>query len=250
MKLSALVVDDMPLSRSRVRRYLSSEPDVEISGECGDAETALAEIARLSPDVLFLDVQMPGMTGLGLLERIPPLERPIVVFITAFEEFAVPAFEAQAVDYLLKPFEHERLKQALAKVRQHLLHKQRNRQEPVAAEDKPQVSYLQRIPVKSVGRVTFIETSAIEWIETEGNYLALHCGKLIHFLRETLNHLESQLDPHKFVRIHRSTMVRLDTIHSIQPLTNGDQAVNLKDGERLVLSRSYRGRLKTALGEA
>lgn len=238
MKLRALIVDDMPLSRARVRRYLSDEPDVEVVGECGDAETALKDVERLKPDVLLLDVQMPGVNGLGLLERLPADKRPAVVFITAFEEFAVQAFAAEAVDYLLKPFDHERLKQALAKVRA--------RVKPPPESAGP---YLDRVAVKSVGRIDYVNTSAIDWIETAGNYLSLHCGKDTHLVRETMSQFETQLDPRVFLRVHRSTMVRIEAVQSVEPLFNGDRAVTLRDGTKLTLSRSYREKAKAVLGD-
>lgn len=240
VKLRALIVDDMPLSRSRVRRYLNDEPDVEVVGECGDADTALKEVERLNPDVLLLDVQMPGGNGLGLIERFPPDKRPAVIFITAFEEFAVQAFAAEAVDYLLKPFDHERLKQALAKVRAYL-----SRRTPAEAP----AAYLDRIAVKSVGKVEYVETGEIDWIETAGNYLTLHAGRQAHLVRETMSRIETQLDPRLFLRIHRSTMVRIAAVKSVEPLFNGDRSVTLRDGTRLTLSRSYHERAKSVLGE-
>lgn len=240
VKLRALIVDDMPLSRARVQRYLNDEPDVEVVGECGDAETALKEVERLKPDLLLLDVQMPEVNGLGLLERLPPDRRPAVVFITAFEEFAVQAFAAEAVDYLLKPFDHDRLKQALAKVRARL--------RPPAAEPAAAGSYLDRVAVKSVGRIDYVSTAAIDWIETAGNYLSLHCGKDSHLVRETMNQFEAQLDPKVFLRIHRSTMVRIEAVQSVEPLFNGDRALTLRDGTKLTLSRSYREKAKAVLG--
>jgi len=247
VKLRALIVDDMPLSRSRVRRYLTEEPDVEIVGECGDGETALREIERLNPDVLLLDVQMPGLSGLGLLDRLPVESRPAVVFITAFEEFAVQAFAAEAVDYLLKPFDHERLRQALAKVRARLRGKANG--EPQAEEVPKEKTYLDRVAVKSIGRIEYVATAAIDWIETAGNYLSLHCGKDNHLVRETMSQIESQLDPKVFVRIHRSTIVRIEAVQAVEPLFNGDRAVTLRDGTKLTLSRSYREKVKAVLGE-
>ena len=244
MKLRALIIDDMPLSRSRVRRYLSDEPDVEIVGECGDAESALNEIERLHPDVLLLDVQMPGTSGLGLIERLPVEKRPAVVFITAFEEFAVQAFAAEAVDYLLKPFDHDRLRQALVKVRAHLKHRQ-----TAIVDGNGPTTYLDRIAVKSVGRIDYVSTAVIDWIETAGNYLSLHCGKDTHLVRETMSQIESQLDPRVFLRIHRSTIVRIEAVQSVEPLFNGDRSVALRDGTKLTLSRSYRERAKAVLGD-
>ena len=238
VKLRALIVDDMPLSRSRVRRYLNDETDVEVVGECGSAEEALTEVERQHPDVLFLDVQMPGLNGVELVGRLRPESRPAIVFITAFEEFAVQAFAAEAVDYLLKPFDHDRLSQALAKVRSYL-----SRRQPTEAP------YLDRIAVKSVGRIDYVNAGLIDWIETAGNYLSLHCGKDARLVRETLSQIETQLDPKVFLRIHRSTIVRIEAVKSVEPLFNGDRAVTLRDGTKLTLSRSYRERAKAVLGE-
>lgn len=231
----------MPLSRARTRRYLDDETDIDIIGECGDGEAALAAIAAERPDLVFLDVQMPGLSGLELLERVPEDIRPAVVFITAFDEFAVPAFEVRAVDYLLKPFDLERLRQALARVRERLAASQAK---PASATAKP----LARIAVKSVGKTTFVDVADIDWIETAGNYVCLHVGREQHLVRETMSQLESQLDPQQFARIHRSTIVRIDRIREMQPLFNGDRSVILHDGTQLTLSRSYRDKAINLLG--
>lgn len=244
MKLEILIVDDTPLSRQRTRRYLAEEPNVEIVGECGDAESALTAIRTFKPNLLLLDVQMPGMTGLGLLERLDREMRPAVIFITAFDEFAVQAFAVEAVDYLLKPFDRVRLGQALAKARAFL----KRREEVVVHPSDAVPAYLDRIAVKSVGRTVFVSTAAIDWIETAGNYLSLHTGKEIQLVRETMNHVEAKLDPRQFVRIHRSTIVRIEAVREITPLFNGDQSVTLTDGTKVVLSRSYREKVKVALG--
>jgi two-component system LytT family response regulator len=244
MKLRILIVDDMPLSRQRTRRYLADVPEAEVVGECGDAESALEAIAHLAPNLLLLDVQMPGLTGFQLLERMPPDRRPVVIFVTAFAEFAVKAFVVQAVDYLLKPFDRERLAQALAKARDGL---GRSRAAAPAPAETP-IVYLDRIAVKSVGKTVFVSTSAIDWIETAGNYVCLHADKDTHLVRATMNQLESQLDPRRFVRIHRSTMVRIEAVKEIHPLFNGDQTVFLANGDKVVLSRSYREKAQAALG--
>jgi two-component system LytT family response regulator len=238
VKLEILIVDDTPLSRQRTRRYLAGEPDADIVGECGDAESALEAIRTLTPNLLLLDVQMPGTTGLGLLERLAPKQRPAVIFITAFDEFAVQAFAVEAVDYLLKPFDRERLTQALAKARLFL----ERRGTPRGG------AYLDRIAVKSVGRTVFVNSADIDWIETAGNYLTLHAGAETQLVRETMSQIEAKLDPRQFVRIHRSTMVRIDAVREITPLFNGDQSVILTDGTKVVLSRSYREKAKAALG--
>ena len=250
MKIRTLIVDDMPLSRERTRRYLAEIADVEIVGECGDAEQALALLGSLAPELLLLDVQMPGMTGLALLEKIPAERRPAVVFVTAFDEFAVPAFAAHAVDFLLKPFDRERLDKVLQRVRAHLAGKPAVPKLAAvsvpAGETAP--AWLGRIAVKSVGRTVFVNAENVDWLETAGNYVCLHAGKETHVVRETMNQLETQLDPGKFVRIHRSTMVRIDAIREVQPLFNGDRVVILHDGTKLTLSRSYREKARAALG--
>ncbi|MGH8280377.1 MAG: LytR/AlgR family response regulator transcription factor [Gammaproteobacteria bacterium] len=244
-KIRTLIVDDMALSRERTRRYLATEADVEVVGECADGEQALAALAALAPDLLMLDVQMPGMTGLAFLEKIPAERRPAVVFVTAFDEFAVPAFDAHAVDFLLKPFDRERLAKVLARVRSHLAERQ-----SAAAPPKVEAPgrWLTRIAVKSVGRTVFVSVTSVEWLETAGNYVCLHAGKETHVVRETMNQIETELDPAKFVRIHRSTMVRIEAIREIQPLFNGDRMVILRDGSRHTMSRSYRDKARTALG--
>jgi two-component system LytT family response regulator len=252
-KIRTLIVDDMPLSRERTRRYLAEITDVEIVGECGDGRQALAAMDSLAPDLLLLDVQMPGMTGLALLERIPVEQRPAVVFVTAFDEFAAPAFAARAVDFLLKPFDRERLDNVLARVRAHLAERRAPARSstveaPASTAAGSAGPWLDRIPVKSVGRTLFVNAGSVDWLETAGNYVCLHAGKETHVVRETMNKLETQLDPAKFVRIHRSTMVRIEVIREVQPLFNGDRAVILHDGTRLTLSRSYRDKARAALG--
>ncbi|HET6654847.1 MAG TPA: LytTR family DNA-binding domain-containing protein [Gammaproteobacteria bacterium] len=237
--MRTLIIDDMPLSRARTRRYLEDETDIEVVGECGDGEAAITAIADEQPDLIFLDVQMPGMSGFELLEKVPAERRPAVVFITAFNEFAVPAFEVRAVDYLLKPFDHERLKQALARVRERL-----DAPQPDASAPRP----LSRFAVKSVGKTIFVDVDDVDWIETAGNYLCLHAGKETHLIRETMARLESQLDPQSFARVHRSTIVRLDRIKSMQPLFNGDRCITLHDGTQITMSRSYRDKIDAVLG--
>lgn len=243
MKLRILIVDDMPLSRQRTQRYLAGVPDVEVIGECGDADSALDAIANLEPNLLLLDVQMPGLTGFQLLERMPVERRPAVVFVTAFAEFAVKAFAVRAVDYLLKPFDRERLDEALAKTRDALA-----RSRPASPHRQSPAVYLDRIAVKSVGKTVFVAVGSIDWIETAGNYVCLHAGRETHLVRATMSQLESQLDPRRFVRIHRSTMVRIEAVKEIQPLFNGDQTVFLANGDKVVLSRSYREKAQAALG--
>ena len=200
MKLRILIVDDMPLSRQRTRRYLADAKDVEVVGECGDVESALEAVTLLSPNLLLLDVQMPGSTGFHLLERMPPRQRPAVVFVTAFDEFAVKAFAVEAVDYLLKPFDRERLAQALAKARDLLSRSQITLPSPA----EPKAGYLDRFAVKSVGKTIFVATGSIDWIETAGNYVCLHAANETHLVRATMNLAARITTRPQAVRTHTS----------------------------------------------
>ncbi len=247
MKVRTLIVDDMPLARERMKRYLKADPDIEIVGEAGDGREAVREVARLSPDLMFLDIQMPELDGFGVLEQLDPARLPVVIFVTAYDQFAIRAFEVHALDYLLKPFNRERLNDAVAHARAHLERRagedldQRLRAllEDVRGESK----YIKRLAIKSSGRVIFLVTDEIDWIESAGNYVSITSGREKHLLRERMNQLETRLNPEKFVRIHRSTIVNIDRIKEMHPLFNGDQRVILRDGTELTLSRTYRERL-------
>jgi two-component system LytT family response regulator len=213
MKLSVIVVDDEPLARERVCGLLAAEPDVEILAECASGVEALAAIAQRRPDVLILDIHMPEMDGFQLLAQLgPPL--PVVIFVTAFDQHAVQAFEAQAFDYLLKPFKPARFRAAVARAREQV-----NRQQPddmskrllALLETRPAAAeHLTRITVRDRNRVRFVKTSEIDWIEASGNYVVLHSGKENHVVRETLAAFEQQLSPKEFVRVSRSAIVNLD----------------------------------------
>ena len=246
--LQALLVDDEVLARLALRQALALHPDVEVVGECGNGTEALAAVPLLKPDVLFLDVQMPGMNGFefveALRERGAPGLAPLVVFVTAYDRHALKAFEAQAMDYLLKPLDQERVDLALAKVRAQV----RGRS-PVAELD-PVTSgapYLNRINVKRGDRIHLLKVDDIDWIEAEGNYVALHTEGAKYLHRETLSGLERRLDPARFVRIHRGTLVNLDRVAEIQPLFYGDAHVLLRNGTKLTMSRRYRDKAKEAL---
>lgn len=243
MKLSAIVVDDEPLARERVRGLLEAEPDVEILAECASGVEALAAIAQRRPDLLILDIHMPEMDGFQLLAQLrPPL--PVVIFVTAFDQHAVQAFEAQAFDYLLKPFKPARFRAAIARVRDQIA-----RQQPddvskrllALLETRPAVTeHLSRITVRDRNRVRFVKTSEIDWIEASGNYVVLHSGKENHVVRETLAAFEQQLSPKEFVRVSRSAIVNLDRVQHIEPAFNNEHVVALADGTRLPMTRSLR----------
>lgn len=250
-KLQALIVDDEPPARAVIRRMLKDHADIELIGECSNGAEALAALRRQTPDLIFLDIQMPEMDGFALLEALGE-RMPAVIFVTAYDQYAVRAFEVAAVDYLLKPFDHERLAKALQRAKTNLGEK--NGQErteqmlTLLTQIHAQSEHLQRFVIKTNGRVLLVPAADVEWIEVEGNYLRLHAGKASHLIRETMNNLETRLDARKFVRIHRSTMVNIDCVKELQVHFNDEHLVILKDGSQLTLSRRFRDRLSQFLG--
>lgn len=251
--IRVLLVDDEPLAREMVREMLLDDPDVEIIGECVNGREAVETIKITSPDLLFLDVQMPEVDGFGVLEALDKTRIPYVIFTTAYDQYAVRAFEVHALDYILKPFDRERFAASWERAKKQIF-RDRNRgvdQRLLALLQELKVgkSYLERLVIKSGGRIFFLETSEIDWIEAEGNYVSVHSGKKAHLLRETISSLESQLDPKKFVRIHRSSVVRIDRIQELQPWFHGEYRVILTTGIQLTLSRKYKEKLQEALGK-
>ena len=254
MKLRAVIADDEPLARERIRSLLESEPDVEVVRECRDGLEAVAAIEEERPDLVFLDVQMPELDGFGVIERIGVENAPVVVFVTAFDEYALQAFEVNAVDYLMKPFDRERFRKALARARSQVQRDKggdlNRKLLALIQELKVPHGYVERVVVKSSGRIFFLKTDEIDWIEAAGNYIRVFAGSESHLLRETMNSFEQKLDPNRFIRIHRSTIVRIDRIAELQPLFHGDYLVVLQGGKRLTLSRGYRERLSGILDPA
>ncbi len=252
MKLRILIVDDEPLGRERIRTLLAGDPEVEIAGECADGKQAVAAIRRLKPDLVFLDVQMPEMDGFGVLESLEVEEIPATIFVTAYDRYAVKAFEVHAVDYLLKSFDRERFSAALARAKGDLARGKKHEIEPrlvsLLEAFEARKKYIGRLVVKSGGRIIFLRVEEIHWIEAMDNYVRLHAGAQTHTVRETMQSLEAKLDPAKFARIHRSTIVNLDRVQDLRPLFHGDYAVRLRDGTELTLSRSYREKLPEPLG--
>ena len=250
-RISALIVDDERLSRKRIRRLLTAEADIDVLGECASGQEAIEFIAQRAPDVLFLDVQMPGMDGFAMLDSLDPGRVPIIVFVTAYDEYAVRAFEVHAFDYLLKPFDRKRFKECLQRVCSQvgrLRGGEANERlyalvETLSARRRD----LDRIAIRTAGHVVFAKTQDIDWIEAADNYVCLHCGADTHILRETMNTLETRLDKDRFLRIHRSTIVNVDRIKELQPWFRGDYLVLLQDGTQLTLSRNYREKLQNAL---
>ena len=253
MKIRVLIVDDEPLARERIRALLADEADVDVIGECRDGLAAVAVIRRDKPDVVFLDVQIPELDGFGVVKSLGDQRTPVIVFVTAYDQYALSAFEVHAVDYLLKPFDAERFGKALARARKAIRVEQGNGfNEKLLAllrDLKLPQGFLERIVVKSSGRLFFLRTDEIDWIESSGNYVSLHVGAEAHLLRETLSGLEEKLDPARFIRIHRTAIVKIDRIKELHPLFHGEYEVLLRDDTRLTLSRSFRDRLQGLLGK-
>ena len=250
-KISVLIVDDERLSRKRIRRLLAVEQDIEVMGECANGQEAIASIKRRKPDLLFLDVQMPQMDGFAVVQAISCADMPLTIFVTAYDEYAVRAFEVHAFDYLLKPFDRKRFQETVQRARaqlQQLQNGEINQRLFALLESlNGRRRSPDRIAVKTGGHVVFVKTQSIDWIEAADNYVCLHCGAETHSLRETMNAFESRLDSNRFLRIHRSTIVNIDRIKELQPWFRGDYLVLLHDGTKLTLSRSYRERLKSTL---
>lgn len=252
-KIRVLLVDDEPLAREMLREMLQGDDDVEIVGESCNGREALDAIHTLEPDLIFLDVQMPEVGGFEVLAALGKEKAPYVIFVTAYDQYAVRAFEVQALDYLLKPFDQERFDASWERAKVQL-RRDRNggmdqRIITLLEELKAGNKYLERLVIKAAGRIYFLETNEIDWIEAEGNYVSVHSAKKSHLLRETISSLEAQLDPKKFVRIHRSSIVRLDYIQELQPWFHGEYRVILQDGTQLTLSRNHRDKLQEALGK-
>lgn len=242
--LKALIVDDEELARERVRRFLEPEKDITIIGERADGLTAVEAIRELEPDLLFLDIQLPELDGFQVLEEIGVERLPAVIFVTAYDEHALRAFDFHALDYLLKPYNHSRFSRALERARAHLNPIQNsNINEQILSllkHVRPEQKHLERIMVKEGGRVFFLRADDLDWIEAEGNYVRLHTGKESHLMRETLSNLASRLDPARYLRIHRSTLVNIERIKELQPMFGGEYLVRLHNGTKLTLSRTYR----------
>jgi two-component system, LytTR family, response regulator len=246
-ELRALIVDDEPLARERLRTFLARETDVQVSGECSNGEEALNVIRRDKPDVVFLDVQMPGLNGLQVLERLGPDAPPAVVFVTAYDQFAVKAFEFHAVDYLLKPFDRERFKTAmdrvLARVKAHKPDDLQSKLSAMLADLKAGAKQPERIPIKNNGKVTFVAINDIDWIASADNYVELHVGAHSHLLRETMNSIAGRLPQEQFIRVSRTSIVNVHRVQELSPMFHGEYAIALKTGARVTLSRSYRHQL-------
>jgi len=290
--IRVLIVDDEPLARGTIRSLLADLGDIHIVGECGTGEEAVAALAFEEVDLVFLDIDMPGILGLDVVDRLPPDQRPLVVFVTAHSEHAVRAFELSALDYVLKPFDDQRFHAALQRARARLSERRlgslsddlralavrltdldgsrprtddqgrspgsdartgaaRQTADPVGPPEKEGAENegpLRRIAIRSTKGVEFVETEDIHWIEAEDSYVRLHTDHGFHLMRETMTHLESVLDPARFVRVHRSAIVHVDRVKKLVPLEHGDSKLVLKNGAEVRVSRTRRAQVRGSLG--
>ncbi len=256
-KIRTLIVDDEPLARRNLRVLLEKDPQIEILDECRNGREAVKAINALSPDLIFLDIQMPELDGFDVLARVGPEQIQAIIFVTAFDQYALKAFEVHALDYLLKPFDDERFAFALRRAKSQIEAREINRvskrllalleERESLADSSAEKNYLTRLMIKASGRVVLLKVGEIDFIEADGNYAKLHVGRKAHLLREKMHDLEGRLDPAKFVRIHRSIIVNLDRIKELHPHFNGDYIVVLEDGRQLRLSRTRRENLEARL---
>jgi two-component system, LytTR family, response regulator len=247
--IRAVIADDEVLARQKIRQLLREDTDIEIVGESASALETIELVRATTPELLFLDIRMPGMDGfdvvgaLSAYEEVPP---PRVIFTTAYDQYAVRAFDVNAVDYLLKPFTYERLKSAIQRAREQFRAKEESAAQ-LNGSHRPAHLYTNRIIFKSRGRILFLPVSDIRWIGAEGNYVRLCTGTENHLLRETMAHLEQRLDPRGFLRVHRSFIVNLKYVKEVRRQTNGDSVVILDNGEQVAMGRSYRTALREHL---
>jgi two-component system LytT family response regulator len=253
-RIRALVVDDEKPARMRLIELLQREPDVELAGTAADGREALDVLRRIKPDLLFLDVQMPQLDGFGVLQQLAPDELPITILVTAYDKYAIQAFDAHAIDYLLKPFSDQRFDEAIRRARKYVANadvRAQGEELTAAAEERRSVDtrsgFLERLVLKSNGCITFLDVDDVDWIEAAGVYIYLHAGAGKHLYRSSVTQLLQRLDPRRFVRIHRSAAVNTSRIRELQSLSHGDFTLILKDGTELTLSRAYRAQVETWL---
>lgn len=257
-KMRIIIVDDEPPARKGLRKMLEKDPEIEIVGEGEDGPSALQLINSKDPDIVFLDIQMPGMNGIELLRSLPEDEMPSIVFVTAYDRYALQAFEVHATDYLLKPINENRLKETLKRIKRRLARPSRGSEterlialmEQFAEDHRPGKTKdgpVERIPVRLGRKVVFVKTRDIDWIEAVKDYARLHVGGTEYLIRKTMSSLESSLDSQQFVRIHRSTIVNVERVRELLPLFAGDYTLVLTDGTKLTLTRKHRDKMKRVL---
>ena len=260
LPITAVIVDDEPLARQKLRRLVSADKRISIVAEAANGDEAINAIRDHAPGVVFLDIEMPGANGFDVINEVSAESMPAVVFVTAFDQYAIEAFRVHAVDYLLKPLDPHLVASVLDRIAER--HEQRaavrwSTQLRALLDSvgvsppnalPPATRYVDRFAVRTKGRMFFVRTEALDWIEAADNYIRLHSGGQSHILRERISNIEQRLDPEQFLRIHRSTIVNVDSIRELQPWTSGEMVVLMNDGARLKLSRSYRDRLVRRIG--
>jgi two-component system LytT family response regulator len=257
--IRTLIVDDEPLARENLRIRLRDRAEFSVVGECASGQEAIEAIAGLKPDLVFLDIQMPGLSGFDVAERIPDEVHPVVIFVTAYDQYALDAFRVHALDYILKPIEQERFEDALAACRERVAEVRRATAAgetlyhwaagDVAAGDREREPHLDRLVIKARGRVFFLKAERLDWIEADGDYTRLHVAGKSYLVRKTMNELEARLDPSVFVRVSRSAIVHLDRVEELEPETRGEYLIRLTGGVEVKLTRNYRDRLESLLGD-
>ncbi len=248
-RINTFIVDDEPLARKRIKKLLENDPEVKIGKICQNGEEAIRCINQDEPELVFLDIQMPEIDGFEVLQQLEVSPLPVVIFVTAYDEFALKAFEVHALDYLLKPFNKQRFDKALGRAKMHLRTNGESKVQQkidglIDALDSKTASPLKRVMVKQNGRVFFIDTHDIDYIVAAGNYMELHVGDKQYLVRETMTNMEKRLDSEQFSRIHRSTIVNIDRVKELQTWFHGDYQVELKSGEKLTMSRNYKDLLE------
>jgi two-component system, LytTR family, response regulator len=265
--IRTLIVDDEPLARDAIRILLQDDADIEIISDCSNGVEAVKMILKYAPDLVFLDVQMPDLDGFQVIEQVGADKMPVTVFVTAYDQYALRAFIAHALDYILKPFDHERFYDALQRAKSQVLRQKFYDQshrlltlledlhgapQATGKEEKeplPRQKFLDRLVIKADARIFFLQVEEIDWIEADGDYMILHSGSKSHLLRETMNELATKLDPEKFLRISRSSIVNVERIKDIKPFFKGEHILTLKDGKQLKMTRGYRDKLQALLGQ-
>jgi len=247
------IADDEPLARERLRAMLQGRDGYRIVAECNDGVQAAEALARHNIDLLFLDVQMPGLDGFQILEAVDAAPLPMIVFVTAFNDYALRAFDVSALDYLLKPFDKDRFEKTLARVEERLATRQAS---GISEEIRELIrglstaaapGHVSRFPVRANGEIYFVRVEDVDWIDAEGNYVALHAAGRRHLVRDTIKSLEHRLDPAKFVRVHRSAIINVDRLRKLQPYFHGEYVITLQDGTTLTSSRTYSEKLRALL---
>ena len=253
--IRTIIADDERLAREKLRIFLASEPHIKLVAECSDGQKTLSALRTFGADLLVLDIQMPGMDGFEVLGELSPEEMPVVIFTSAYDQYAIRAFEAHALDYLLKPFDQDRLHHAIERARMELTksqdraitHRILDLLSQVKSEIRPARSSEDRLVIRAKGRIVFLNLAEIDWIEASANYVRLNVGKESHLYRETIGRISEKLDPNQFVRVHRSTIVNVRKIKELIPVNSGEYVVVLNSGKELSCSRSYRAALESMI---